>query len=300
LLTLRAAAAKNDENVWNALPEEIRKASDERTIRINDKLSGLVWTPKQPKGKRAMFYIHGGGLWVSESRSEGPFCRAYAHALGATVVSVDYRRIPDEGSLQELIDDLVAGYLHLFTMGFDPKDVIVLGPSGGGAGTLYLLSELNKRGLPLPLAGAPLLPAGGGLELAENSLPIESWPSIIADLDPFVRSKLYLWAARNLHGPNVADTARDLLQVKRFIGLPPLYFTGSSCESFFSQQQHLALLAAQAGVNVTFYANAGGLHASEYMWMAMKGIAKDFKEPWDRNIAWVERQWVERENLEQK
>jgi len=88
---------------------------------------------------------------------------------------------------------------------------------------------------------------------------------MIADICGFVPAKLFAWFEKLLSGKDIVDTAKDLLQVKRFVGLPPLYIAAGSSECYFTQQQHLALIAAQAGVKVTFRVCAGGMHATEYL-----------------------------------
>ena len=94
---------------------------------------GLVW-------------FHGGGFVVGSLDSHDGPCRAMARALGATVVSVDYRLAP-EHPFPAAADDATAALREILgsgaALGVDPARVAVGGDSAGG--NLALVASQDTR-----------------------------------------------------------------------------------------------------------------------------------------------------------
>jgi acetyl esterase len=80
-----------------------------RDIAISGKVSGRLYTPAHPsKTLPVLVYLHGGG-WVAGSvATHDPFCRLLSEAAGVIIVSVEYRRAPEDPHPAALEDALTA------------------------------------------------------------------------------------------------------------------------------------------------------------------------------------------------
>jgi len=239
---------------------------NEKAVTVNRHVSGVYIVRKEaPAIKRAMYYLHAGGLFAGTAETQMAHTYSMATALKVTSsLSVEYRLCP-EAKLQELIDDLVAGYLWLLAQGFTADNIVVYGSSGGGIGVMYLLAELNRIKFPQPRVALASNPHGVGIQHTEALLPFEHWPSTIADLDPmfsfeFVK-RLVLEVTESAE---VKLTASQLLSVAGFRGITSkLLITVGATEIILTADQQLAFLAAKAGVDVSLKIWAGGVHSQE-------------------------------------
>ncbi|MCE3553247.1 alpha/beta hydrolase [Pseudonocardia sp. RS11V-5] len=107
-----------------------------------------VYTPAEDRGI-AVVYLHGGGWVVGDLDTHDPLCRRVANALGAVVVSVDYRLAP-EHPFPAGLDD--AGTVLRWTLARHPDRPV--GAAGDSAGaSLAAGLALRARDAGLPLAG---------------------------------------------------------------------------------------------------------------------------------------------------
>ncbi|WP_226703597.1 alpha/beta hydrolase [Microbulbifer elongatus] len=89
------------------------------------------------KEKAAIIYCHGGGHMAGSVSVYDPICRRVAEACGRTLISVEYRRAP-ENPYPAALNDLISVVRHLGAA-LDKKDIahngrwILMGDSGGGA-----------------------------------------------------------------------------------------------------------------------------------------------------------------------
>ncbi|KAM5385171.1 hypothetical protein ACJZ2D_001132 [Fusarium nematophilum] len=95
-----------------------------------------IYTPDAQCAQHAVIiYVHGGGWTVGDLDSEDAVCRTMCKSTGAVVVSVDYRKAP-ENPFPIGLDDVWAGVLWVFDnieyLGGDPRRVILGGLSAGG------------------------------------------------------------------------------------------------------------------------------------------------------------------------
>jgi acetyl esterase/lipase len=111
----------------------------------------------------AVYYVHGGGMVMGNSRFGMDFVLDWADQLNLAVVSVDYRLAP-EFPHPIPIEDCLAGLRWLQAAGaehgIDPHRIVVAGDSGGGglAASLALLAR-DRGGPPIlgQVLGAPML-----------------------------------------------------------------------------------------------------------------------------------------------
>ncbi len=94
-----------------------------------------IYRPDGDAPKPAIVYYHGGGWVIGGLNTHDGTCRAFANALDALVVSVDYRLAP-EHPFPAPLDDAFAALTwvhdHAAELGIDPARVAVAGDSAGG------------------------------------------------------------------------------------------------------------------------------------------------------------------------
>ncbi|MDD3764264.1 MAG: alpha/beta hydrolase [Nevskiales bacterium] len=108
-------------------------------------------TVGEPKGRRTLLWIHGGGYCVGSSRTDRAPAGQFAKAAEATVIVPDYRLAP-ENPYPAGLDDVLAVYRALLDNGQDPDELAVGGDSAGGGMTVALAVAIRDAGLPLPRA----------------------------------------------------------------------------------------------------------------------------------------------------
>ncbi|KAI5861230.1 alpha/beta-hydrolase [Durotheca rogersii] len=108
------------------------------------------YRPKAARGRTlpAHVHYHGGGYTTGDLETDECYCVAWAHALSAAVVSVNYRHTPQVSGLvpfHDAIDafDWIAG--HAAALGADPERLTVGGISaGGGLAAAVVVHEVRQ------------------------------------------------------------------------------------------------------------------------------------------------------------
>lgn len=94
----------------------------------------------------ALLYLHGGGWVIGAPETHEDICRILANAVGAVVVSPDYRLAP-EHPFPAAVEDCAATLTWMSeqasTLGIDPHRILVAGDSAGGnlAAVLTLMAR---------------------------------------------------------------------------------------------------------------------------------------------------------------
>jgi acetyl esterase len=152
-----------------------------------------------PDPPTAIVYLHG-GAWVSGSlESHDRACRRLAHATGAAVLAVDYRRAP-EHPWPAAVDDAVAA--ARWAAGALPGPLVLMGDSAGGNLAALACLRLREQGGPRAAAQVLLFPntdltltrpsvrefgSGWALDAADVAWGAESWvPDPARRADPGV------------------------------------------------------------------------------------------------------------------
>ena len=123
----------------------------------------IMVPPPASDGKKKrpllILWMHGGGLFLGTGVGEGVLYRFFASRLNCTVVSIDYRRVP-EASFPACIDDCedVARAL-LSDPAYRDHRFLVAGMSAGGYLAIQLSLVLAHAGLPVDghVAIAPMV-----------------------------------------------------------------------------------------------------------------------------------------------
>jgi len=109
----------------------------------------------------AVVYLHGGGFAVGDLDTHDPACRRLAHLADCVVVSVHYRRAPED-LFPAAVDDSVAAYRwvvdHVDDLGVLPGMVGVMGDSAGATLSAAVCLEARRLGLAQPVAQCLVYP----------------------------------------------------------------------------------------------------------------------------------------------
>jgi len=105
------------------------------------------WTPDDP---RVVLNIHGGGLTFGGGPAARRSTQLMAANMGLRTWGMDYRQLPHH-PFPAGIDDCMVVYRELLEH-HDPKNIVVMGQSGGGNFSLALTLRTRDEGLPVPAA----------------------------------------------------------------------------------------------------------------------------------------------------
>jgi acetyl esterase/lipase len=192
---------------------------------------------------RAILFLHGGGYVSGSIVSHRPLATEIGRATGVCTLAVGYRLAP-ENPFPGAIDDVLAAYKFLLTLGLDPKHIAIAGDSAGGGLTVAVMVAARDAKIPPPACGWCISP-WVDLEMLGHSMQMK------ADIDPLIqRPYLLELAAKYLNGvdprtPLAAPLHADLH------GLPPLLIQVGSAETLLDDSIRLAQAAGAADVVTT-------------------------------------------------
>jgi len=217
-----------------------------------------------------VLYFHGGGYVLGSIATHRGLTAGISRASGARVLSVDYRLGP-ENPYPAAVEDGVAAYRFLLSLGCAPGSIAIAGDSAGGGLTMATLLALRGAGEPLPAAGVVLSP---WVDLTQSGDSMDSQ----AEADPLVnRETLQSMADAYLAGADArADTASPCFA--DLAGLPPLLVQVGSVETLLDDSRRLAEAAEKAGVDVTLEEWEGMIH----VWHAFSALLPDGQRAIDR------------------
>lgn len=107
------------------------------------------------KGRRVMFYVHGGSYFFGSVDTHRYQLQRHARKLNARVFAPRYRLAP-QFPFPCALHDCLAAYLYLLSTGQEAATIVMAGDSAGAGMIVSLLCTLRDQGLPLP-AGAVLI-----------------------------------------------------------------------------------------------------------------------------------------------
>jgi monoterpene epsilon-lactone hydrolase len=99
--------------------------------------------------KSVIYYLHGGGYVSGSAKTNRPITVPLARRLKRRVFALDYRLAP-EHRFPAALEDALAGYLWLVSLGIDPHLMAVAGDSAGGGLALALVMRLRDLSERLP------------------------------------------------------------------------------------------------------------------------------------------------------
>lgn len=151
----RGLARRLAEAEWLAAARDIDfdYAAEDRQI------GGVPCVAFRPASFRAgsplILYLHAGGFVCGSARANAAAVLPTAHLSGCEAIGVDYSLAP-ESKFPTQQEEIEKVYLALIASGGDPRKIVLVGDSAGGALALAALYRWRRRGAPTP-AGLVLL-----------------------------------------------------------------------------------------------------------------------------------------------
>lgn len=212
---------------------------------------------RQPRDtlRPGVLYIHGGGFCAGAARYDDGVASEIAAAVGAVVVSVDYRLAPEHPYPAGLDDAVLAlRWLHGETgrLGADPARIAVVGDSAGGGLAAGLALYVRDHGGPALLFQALLEPDLDDRLQTRSMLQGTDTPVWFYD-NAALSWEFYL-AGRAADAYAAPARASDLS------GLPPTYLTVNELDPLRDEGLAYALGLLDAGVPVELHCWPGAFH----------------------------------------
>ncbi len=220
--------------------------------------------------ERVICYLHGGGYVLGSINTHRELAFRLSRAASARVLILDYRLAP-ENPFPAAVDDSIAAYRWLFSIGVDPTRLIIAGESTGGGLTVATLVALRDAGEPLPAAGICLSP-WVDLECLGESIVTK------AEIDPVINKDYILMLAKAYLGDTNPCTPLASPLHADLTGLPPLLIQVGTAECLFDDAMRLADHARAAGVDVTLELWDDMIH----MWHMFAAILPEGQQAIDR------------------
>ncbi|MBD8731172.1 alpha/beta hydrolase [Pseudomonas sp. CFBP 13710] len=209
-------------------------------------LPATVYTPEGTGPFPVVLYFHGGGWVFADRKVYDGGARGISKQANAVVVSVDYRRAP-ENKFPAAHEDALAAYRWLSknaaSLNGDAKRLALAGESAGGNLAVATAVAAHKAGLTAPKHVLSVYP------VAQSNTETESYRKY-ADAMPLNRPMM-LWFIDNVtKGPaDVKDPRIDLVHAN-LKGLPPVTVINAEIDPLRDDGAQLEQALRTAGVSV--------------------------------------------------
>ena len=212
-----------------------------------------VEVPESTDSDRVVLYVHGGAFVATGLEHYIPYCAGLGRFIPARFVVHAYSLAP-EVRFPAPVNQTMAVWQALLDRGLDPARAFFAGDSCGGGIALAALCALRDAGRPLPAGYFGLTP---WFDLEQAGLSARSPRGI----DPFVEAEWIRARGRDYVGPD-ADVRAPLASPihAQLEGLPPLFLSVGGIDTTRDDSTRLAMLAGQAGVDVSLEINAEMIH----------------------------------------
>jgi acetyl esterase/lipase len=228
----------------------------DHTVAADPAVAVRLYRPPQARG--AVVWLHGGGFVMGDLDTEHPWAARLAAAAGAVVVSVGYRRAPED-RFPAALDDAAAALAwtagHAAALGIDPARIAVGGHSAGaGLAAAVALRARDQHGPPVrfQLLNQPQLDDRQATWSART----------FTDTPWMTRAKLAAtW--RHYLGAAPASAYAAPARATCLAGLPPAYLATAEFDPLRDEAIGYGLRLLQAGVPVELHQWPGTFHGSQ-------------------------------------
>lgn len=271
LYTLTPQEARTKATVKDAVNSLLARngiAAPQAAVRISQQMipvSGgasvraVVYTPTAPaSGMRPVIvYFHGGGWVIANPEVYEATPMALAENTGAVVVSVEYRKAP-ENKFPTAHMDTYDAYKwvrqNASTLGGDPARIALAGESAGGNMAINVARMARDQNIGLPVHILSVYP------VANNDLFTESYNKY-ADAMPLSRPLVQWFVDKYFNSPADGDSPQiSLVDVADLSKLPPVTIIGAEIDPLQTEGRQLADKLRQQGVTVTYQLYTGVVH----------------------------------------
>ncbi|MCT9144699.1 alpha/beta hydrolase [Streptomyces violarus] len=225
-------------------------------------ISLLICRPAAPAtagARPVLYHVHGGGMVIGNNRVGVDVPLAWAQALDAVVVSVEYRLAPEHPHPAP-VEDVYAGLLwtadHAAELGADPERIVIAGASAGGGLCAALALLTRDRKGPQPIGQVLMCPMlddrndtpsthqMAGLGVWDRTANETGWTALLGS---------------RRGGPDVPAYAAPA-RAEDLTGLPPAFLDVGSAETFRDEVVAYASRIWQAGGVAELHVWPGGFH----------------------------------------
>jgi monoterpene epsilon-lactone hydrolase len=236
-----------------------------------------IWARDGEQTSRVIYYLHGGGYVSGSPKGYRPITATLARLLKARSFALDYRLAP-EFRFPAALEDAVAGYRWLISIGIEPREISIVGDSAGGGLVLALVMKLRDLGDPLPASVVSLSPwtdmAGTGESIQANS-----------KRDPFFVPEDVERYAHLYLGEQSRQTPLASPLYGDFSGLPPLLIQAGASEMLLDDARGVHARAIAAGVSSELQIFKGVPH----VWHLMTPFVPEARTALRQVAAFIER-----------
>ena len=228
----------------------------DRTVPADPDVAVRIYRPRRAHG--AIVWFHGGGFVMGDLETEHPWAVRIADGSQAVVVSVGYRRAPEQ-RFPAALDDAYAALIwtveHAAELGFDPARVAVGGHAAGAclaAAVALRARDQHGPAIRYQLLNQPALDDRQQTWSARNftATPFMTRDKVTASWRHYLGSA----AATPYAAPARADDLSDL---------PPAYIASAEFDPNRDEAIRYAQRLLEAGVSVELHHWAGTFHGSQ-------------------------------------
>ena len=215
-----------------------------------------IYRPHDAQGG-AVIWLHGGGFVMGDLETEHPWIAGLAHDCRAVMISVGYRRAPED-RFPAALDDTYAALTwtadHAAELGIDPDRIAVAGHSSGAG--LAAAAALRARD-----AGGPRIRFQALNEAALDDRQ-ETWSARNFTDTPFVTRNKMTQVWRHYLGATGPSPYAAPARATDLSGLPPAYISTAEFDPNRDDGIIYALRLLQASVPVELHQWPGTFHGS--------------------------------------
>jgi acetyl esterase len=247
--------------VSNPEPPELKSVQPLVIPSSHGSIPARIYTPLQPRQNNGLapclVFFHGGGWVIGDLDSHDVVCRKLAHEGELIVISVDYRRAPEQ-KFPAAVDDAIAATKWIAEnakqLGVDASRLVIGGDSASGnlAAVVALSARDNNRP---EIAGQVLIYPATDFAMSH---PSHSEPETSILL---THSAVKWFCNHYLSGPgDIGNWRASPARAKTLAGLPPAYVLTAGADPLRDEGNEYAELLREAGVAVTYRHFPGQFH----------------------------------------
>jgi acetyl esterase/lipase/short-subunit dehydrogenase len=240
----------------SAEPEEVGSVVERTIPGPGGPLPVRIYAPRGAGPFPVIVYTHGGGWVIATNDTYDSSARALCNAVGAVVMSVEYRKAP-EHQFPAAHEDAYAAYVWALAnaaeINGDPYRIALAGESAGGNLAISTAVIARDRGVRLPAHILAVYP------IADGNTDSESYEEN-ADAKPLNRPMMQWFLHHYLRG--APDTGHPLISLIHadLHGLPPVTLIAAEIDPLRSDSDHLYDRLRDSGVRVKYHLYKGVTH----------------------------------------
>ncbi|MBO8416079.1 MAG: alpha/beta hydrolase [Proteobacteria bacterium] len=218
-----------------------------------------LFTPQEVKHDGLLFFVHGGGYVLGAGLAGAPEGLYMAALTGYQVLAVDYRMPPAEEPFPAAIDDMMAVYAEVVKE-HDPQSIGVFGSSTGGALTLLLSQDAQRRNLPQPAALISGTPWSDISRTGDTYESNDHQDTVLVSYDGWIKPAALLYAnGVDLKDPRLSPVYGE------FDFFPPTLLVSGTRDLFLSNTVRVQQKLLKAGREVDLLVLEGVSHCGYYL-----------------------------------